>query len=116
MRDSSNAMNTKLPKPIADYFQAANAHNSDAVAAAFADDAVVVDESRERHGSAAIKEWSDEVNEKYKPHAELTDVAEVDDKTVVTAEVSGTFPGSPVQLRYNFTLKGDRIAALLIEA
>ena len=30
-------------------------------------------------------------------------------------DVSGSFPGSPVQLRYNFTLKGDKIAALLIE-
>ncbi len=109
-------MNTKLSKPIADYFQAANAHNSDAVAAAFADDAVVVDERRERRGSAAIKKWSDEVTEKYKAHAEVTDVAEVDDKTVVTAKVSGAFAGSPVQLRYNFTLKGDKIAALLIEA
>ena len=109
-------MNTKLPQPIANYFQAANAHNTDAVVAAFADDAVVVDESRERRGSTAIKEWSEEVNEKYKPHAEVTDVAEVGDKTVVTANVSGTFPGSPVQLRYSFTLKGEKIAALLIEA
>jgi Uncharacterized conserved protein len=109
-------MNTKLPQPIANYFQAANAHNTDAVVAAFADDAIVVDESRERRGSTAIKEWSEEVNEKYKPNAEVTDVAEVGDKTVVTANVSGTFPGSPVQLHYNFTLKGDKIAKLLIEA
>jgi hypothetical protein len=55
------------------------------------------------------------VNEKYKPHAEVTDVAESDEKTVVTADVSGSFPGSPVQLRYNFKLKGDKIFALLIE-
>jgi hypothetical protein len=45
----------------------------------------------------------------------VTDVAEAGGKTVVTAEVSGSFPGSPVQLRYNFTLKGEKIAALLIE-
>jgi hypothetical protein len=30
--------------------------------------------------------------------------------------VSGTFPGSPVRLRFNFTLAGDRIAKLHIEA
>jgi ketosteroid isomerase-like protein len=104
----------KLPQPIADYFQAANAHKTDAVVAAFAEDALVTDEKREHRG-AAIKQWSDEVNEKYKPHAEVTEVAEVGDKTVVTAEVSGSFPGSPVQIRYNFTLKGEKIAALLIE-
>ena len=104
----------KLPEPIADYFQAANAHNTDAVVAAFAEDALVTDENREHRG-AAIREWSDEVNEKYKPHAEVTDVDEADEKTVVTADVSGSFPGSPVQLRYNFKLKGDKIVALLIE-
>ena len=82
--------------------------------AAFAEDALVTDEKREHRG-AAIKQWSDEVNEKYKPHAEVTEVAEVGDKTVVTAEVSGSFPGSPVQIRYSFTLSGEKIAALLIE-
>jgi ketosteroid isomerase-like protein len=97
-------INAKLSQPIADYFQAANAHKTDAVLAAFAEDALVTDENRERRG-AAIREWSDEVNEKYKPHAEVTNIA----------EVSGSFPGSPVQLRYNFTLKGDKIAVLLIE-
>jgi ketosteroid isomerase-like protein len=107
-------INEKLPQPIANYFQAANAHNTDAVVAAFAEDALVTDEHREHRG-AAIKEWSDEVNEKYQPHAEMIDIAELGDKTVVTAEVSGTFPGSPVQLRYSFTLKGDKIVGLLIE-
>jgi SnoaL-like protein len=107
-------INAKLPQPIADYFQAANAHNTDGVVAAFAEDALVTDENREHRG-AAIREWSDEVNKKYKPHAEVTDVAEVDDKTGVTADVSGSFPGSPVQLRYKFTLKGDKIGALFIE-
>src|SRR5260370_42479697 len=102
-------INEKLPQPIADYFQAANAHKTDAVVAAFAEDALVTDESRE-HRSAAIKERSDEVNEKYKPHAEGTNVAEIGDKTIVTADVSGRFPGSPVQLRYNFTVKGDKIS------
>jgi ketosteroid isomerase-like protein len=98
-------INAKLPQPIADYFQAANAHNTDAVVAAFAEDALVTDENREHRG-AAIREWSDQVNEKYKPHAEVTDVAEADDKTVVTADVSGSFPGSPVQLRYKLHTQG----------
>jgi hypothetical protein len=32
----------------------------------------------------------------------------------VTAEVSGTFPGSPVLLRFNFVLDEDRISRLEI--
>ena len=37
-------------------------------------------------------------------------------QSLVTADVSGNFPGSPVQLRYNFILKDDKIATLLIRA
>ncbi len=33
---------------------------------------------------------------------------------VVTAEVAGYFPGSPVRLGFGFTLSGDHIAALVI--
>jgi hypothetical protein len=39
-------INAKLPQPIADYFEAANAHKTDAVVAAFAEDALVTDENR----------------------------------------------------------------------
>jgi hypothetical protein len=107
-------MNGKLPQPISDYFQAANAHNTDAVIASFAEDGLVTDESQEHRG-AAIRQWSDDVNERYRPHAEVADIAEAGNQTVVTADVSGSFPGSPVRLRYNFTIKGDKISALLIE-
>jgi Ran GTPase-activating protein (RanGAP) involved in mRNA processing and transport len=78
-------INAKLPQSNADYFQAANAHITDAVVATFAEDALVTDESREHRG-AAFREWGDEVNEKYKPHTEVTGVAEADEKTVVTAD------------------------------
>jgi hypothetical protein len=30
----------------------------------------------------------------------------------VTAQVSGTFPVSPVELRYYFTITGEKIASL----
>src|SRR5258708_13757729 len=95
-------INAELPQPIADYFQAANAHKTDAVVAAFAEDALVTDENRE-HRSAAIKEWSDEVNEKYKPHAEVTNGAEIRDKTIVTADVSASSQRTPAQLTYTST-------------
>src|SRR6266446_2044755 len=70
-------INAELPKPIADYFQAANAHKTDVVVLAFSEDALVTDEDREHRGVAAIREWSDEVNEKYKP-AETSVVDQVD--------------------------------------
>ena len=36
------------------------------------------------------------------------------EQTVATAQVSGSFLGSPVQLDYQFTLRDDQIAALTI--
>lgn len=35
-------------------------------------------------------------------------------KTIVTARVSGNFPGSPVNLDHIFGIEGDRIASLEI--
>ena len=34
------------------------------------------------------------------------------EQTIVTARLVGDFPGSPVDLRYFFTLDGDKVAAL----
>jgi hypothetical protein len=36
------------------------------------------------------------------------------DSYLVTTRVEGNFPGSPVELRYNFELRGDLIATLVI--
>ncbi len=106
-------MNTELPPAIAAFFQAHNTGQTDDFNVLFTDDALVSDEEHEYRG-AAIKGWIDGAIAKYKPNAEATDLARVGDKTIVTAQVSGTFPGSPTQLRYNFTLKNGKIAALAI--
>ena len=105
-------MNIELPPTIAAFFQAFNAHDTDAFTDLFAGDAHVADEGGEYRGTAAIKGWIQEANASYKPHAVPTDLAQSDDKIVVTAQVSGTFPGSPAPLHYHFTLKDDKIAAL----
>ena len=52
-------IDAKLPQPIADYFQASNAHKTDAVIAAFAEDALVTDENQSiaarQSGSGAMR-------------------------------------------------------------
>jgi hypothetical protein len=106
-------MITKLPPTVAAFFQAHNTGQTDDFNALFTGDALVSDEAHEYRG-AAIKGWIDGAIGKYKPQAQATDLAQVGDKTIVTAQVSGTFPGSPTQLRYNFTLKNGKIAALAI--
>ena len=74
---------------------------------------MVRDEGRTIKGIAAIKAWRNETGGKY-PHAvEPLSVTERDGKTVVTAKVSGNFPGSP-NLDHVFELHGDKIASLEI--
>ena len=106
-------MNPELPPPIDRFFQTHNTGHTEDFNALFTADAVVSDEEHEYRG-AAIKEWIDNAVEQYKPHAEVIALAPAGDKTIVTAQVSGTFPGSPVQLRYQFTVEGDKIGALSI--
>jgi len=103
-----------LPRPIASLFYAFNAKDTDALLACFAPDALLTDEEQEYRGPAAIKGWFAIVNAKYKPSVEVTELADDGGEIVVTAQVSGTFPGSQIQLHYHFTLKDGRIAALSI--
>ena len=108
-------MNSELPPTIAAFFHAHNTGQTDGFNELFTDDALVNDEEQDYRG-AAIKGWIDEAIAKYKPIAEPTDIAQVGDGAIVTAQVSGNFPGSPAQLRYNFTLRDGKIAAVVIKA
>lgn len=107
-------MPLRLPEPLAAYFAAMDTHNIDAMLAGFADGAIVGDEGQERRGLAAIREWMDETVRKYHFKVAVKDVTEVNAQWVVIGRVSGTFPGSPVDLRYFFTLDADKITRLEI--
>ena len=104
----------KLAPPIATYIAAANAQAVDAVTACFSEAAVVRDEKREQRGIAAIRKWAGDVSEKYHPTVETLDVAETNGRTILTGRISGNFPGSPIELRYAFTLNGGKIERLEI--
>ena len=108
-------MTVKLPEAIQAYFDANNARSADAVAAAFTDDAVVKDAGETRVGRESIRAWKVETDQKYSSTlAEPFLMTNENDKTQVTGRVSGEFPGSPVDLRYFFRLKGDKISELEI--
>jgi hypothetical protein len=109
-------MSTKLSPPIAAYIQAANAHDTEALLDTLSAEAVITDEGRAYQGHDEIREWSHRTNQEYQVTLDITDVNEASDETVVTAQVSGTFEGSPIPLRFHFTLIGDKIAALTIGA
>ena len=107
-------MIVNLTQPIAAYFAAANSDDADRIADCFAEDAVVRDEGQDIRGRAAVRAWAEEVRRKYHFHAEVIAVEQAGDRTVVTAHLTGDFPGNPVDLQYRFKLTGPEIIALEI--
>jgi ketosteroid isomerase-like protein len=103
-----------LPKVLTDYFAAANAGDADRAATCFAEDAVINDERRTMQGRAAIRAWAEETQRKYRYRAEVVKVETKADQIVVTVHLTGSFPGSPIDLRYRFKLAGQQINALEI--
>jgi len=102
-----------LPQPVADFF-AADGKDAAATALCFTENAVVVDEHKTYAGRAAIREWKAQASAKYSYVSEPFAVAGGGGRVVVTSRVTGTFPGSPVDLRYTFVLEGNAIARLEI--
>jgi len=106
-------MTLDLPGPIAAYF-AADKEGGEAVARCFTEAAVVKDEGRTYRGQAAIKQWKEDASTRYQYTCEPLVSEQQDGKVVVTSRLTGNFPGSPVDLRFFFTLEGDKIASLEI--
>ena len=108
-------LKTKLPEPLGSYFEAVNREDAKAMLAPFAANAIVKDEGKTWSGVLELREWIEEVTEKYHPRFEVLDAVEGDaGATVVIGLVSGAFQGSPIRLRYTFTLSGGKIARLEI--
>lgn len=102
-----------LPEPIAAYFEADRC-DSAAVARCFANDGVVVDEGRTHPGLAAIEAWKTAAAARFSYTAEPFALVKQDRKYIVTSRVAGNFPGSPVDLRFIFTLERGKIGSLEI--
>jgi hypothetical protein len=105
-----------LPAPVAGYIAAENAGNTEDLEQCLAADAVVTDENETRRGLAAIKQWMAETRAKYQHTLEPLAVTEQEGKTIVTNRLTGTFPGSPIELEFVFTLDRDKIVSLEIRS
>ena len=103
-----------LPKAIADYFTADKDKRAEIVSQCFTEGATVKDEGNTYSGREAIRRWKTNSSTKYTYTVEPFSIAAEGGKTVVTSHVAGNFPGSPVDLRYFFVLKGDKITELEI--
>lgn len=102
-----------LPEPIAAYFLA-DCQDGHAVARCFIKDARVRDEGQTLAGIAAIEAWKAESSSRYSYTTTPISLEKIDRDYLVTGHVVGNFPGSPVDLRYRFTLQRGKIASLEI--
>ncbi len=102
-------MRTNLPPLIARIVKAMNDHDSTAFIACFANHAMVRDEGHDYVGVAAIKGWIEEASRKHQFILDVTSVAERGPNMVVTAQVSGNFDGSPIQLDHHLTIVDGRV-------
>jgi len=105
-------MDIKLPQSIETYFRAANAHDSQSLADCFTEEAVVHDEGKVYRGLAAIKEWNETTSKKYALTLEVISAKQENGETVVTAQASGNFEGSPAAIDFYFVVTNQKITAL----
>jgi hypothetical protein len=103
-----------IPGPIADYFEADKRGDSKAVSRCFTSQATVKDEGRSYSGRAAIQQWKAAATAKYSYTSEPFAIDEANGRYVVTSRLTGSFPGSPIDLRYSFGLEHGKIASLEI--
>jgi hypothetical protein len=107
-------MNLIMPPALATYFSAEDATDIDVLERCFGPNSVVRDEGRVVRGLDAIKAWRLASRAKYRYRVEPLSTSCEGATATVLARVTGSFPGSPVELTYSFGLVGDKIASLEI--
>jgi hypothetical protein len=103
-----------LPKVIQNLVQAQNEFDSAAYANCFSETAVVFDEGNKHTGRNEIAQWIAEANEAYKTVMKSINFEEREAESLLTAEISGTFPGSPIILQYHLQITDGLITSLRI--
>lgn len=110
------SLSAPLHPAIARYFAANPEFDVERMLAPFAADAVVVDESKTRSGTDELRAWITEATVGAKAVATPVWATHEDGREIVTANVAGNFPGSPVMLTFRFRLGGEKITHLEIAA
>lgn len=101
-----------LPKVIAELVKKQNNFDSAAYTQCFTETAVVFDEGKTHNGRVEIEQWIDKSNKEYSATMEPLDYDEKEN--MLSAEISGSFPGSPVILKFHFQLSNGLIQSLKI--
>lgn len=101
-----------LPKVIDDLIIAQNKFDSTAYANCFSESAVVFDEGKMHTGRKEIEHWIADANERYKAIMKPVGFEKNEKENLLKAEVSGTFPGSPILMTFHFEISDELIQSL----
>ena len=93
-----------LPTAINDFFCQANAGDAHAAAHCFSTEGEVLDEGKTHHGSAEIAGWLDASRQAYSAHLTPVRIEGGAESPLVHVKVEGNFSGSPIVLKFHFTL------------
>lgn len=103
-----------LPKVITNLVTAQNNFDSAAYAKCFSETAVVYDEGKTHNGRNEIKEWITYANERYEATMKPVGFEENETESILKAETTGNFPGSPIVLTYHLKITDELINSLKI--
>ena len=103
-----------LPNVVQELIKAQNSFDSKAYANLFSETGVAYDEGKTHTGRKEVEQWIAEANEKYKSVMEPVDYTQTGNKGILTANVSGTFPGSPAVMKFNVEINDGLIQSLRI--
>ena len=103
-----------LPDVVRRYFEL-DPRDVDGFVALFSGEAIVVDEGKTYQGAGEIRAWRTGPAIKYTYTTEVLDQeSRSGDRYLVTARLTGDFPGETVDLRCDFAVTTDLITRLVI--
>ena len=103
-----------FPEVVADLVEAQNNYNSIAYANCFSETAIVFDEGNTYNGRTEIQNWIADANEKYRSVMKPINFVANETESVLLAEVSVNFEGTPIDLYCHFQITDDQIESLKI--
>jgi len=103
-----------LPKVLTDLIKAQNEFDAVTYANLFSETAEVFDEGKTHKGKIEIERWIDHSNKNYESVMKPLEYTEKGTTSILTAECSGKFPGSPITLKFHFDIVDDQIQHLKV--
>lgn len=102
----------KLPNVVENLIQAQNNFDSHAYAQCFSETGEMLEEGKLYKGRVAVQQLIDETNKKFRSIMKPLEYQKNGTSSILAAEVTGTFPGSPLVLKFNFTIIDGQIQYL----